>query len=136
MKEACVLIFLGINSWLDIRKRQISLFFTAIFALAAFLAALFYHRISWEFFIPAGIGCFFIGISILSKGALGMGDGLILTALGMAMQWSDFIFMLFIALSACALWSGILLCFLKKKKNTQIPFVPFLMIGYLGGMIL
>ena len=127
MKEACVLIFLGINSWLDIRKRQISIILTAIFALAAFLTALIYHRISWEFFI---------GISILSKGALGMGDGLILTALGMAMQWSDFIFMLFIALSACALWSGILLCFLKKKKNTQIPFVPFLMIGYLGGMIL
>ena len=32
IKEACILAFLGVNSWIDIRRKQISLLITVVFA--------------------------------------------------------------------------------------------------------
>lgn len=34
MREFCVLVFLGLNSWLDIKKREISLVLAAMLATA------------------------------------------------------------------------------------------------------
>ena len=39
MREFCVLVFLGLNSWLDIKKREISLVLAAM--LAAFIWKIF-----------------------------------------------------------------------------------------------
>ena len=33
VKEICVLVFLGINSWIDIRKKQVALLLIIIFAV-------------------------------------------------------------------------------------------------------
>ena len=33
IKEICVVVFLGVNSWIDIRKRQVSLLLIGIFTV-------------------------------------------------------------------------------------------------------
>ena len=124
--ETGILIFLGVNSWTDIRKREISLIFTGIFAIAGII---------WRLSV-AGVGLLFAGISVITKGALGMGDCLVLLALGTVMDMGDFFLMLLGAVFSSAVYAGILLVILKKNRNTEIPFVPFLLMGYLGGVIL
>lgn len=136
MWEIGILVFLGVNSWTDIRKREISLLFTGIFAMAGMIWMLCSRKFSAEILLMAGVGLFFAGISVITRGALGMGDALVLLALGTVMEAEKFFTMLFGAVFCSAVWAGILLAVLKKKRNTEIPFIPFLMLGYLGGMIL
>ena len=40
------------------------------------------------------------------------------------------------ALLLCGIYSGIEYLMLKKSRSEEIPFVPFLLIGYLGGIFL
>lgn len=134
--EAGILIFLGVNSWTDIRKREVSLGFTGIFAVAGIIWRLFSKGSLVEILPVAGVGLLFTGISVITGGALGMGDSLVLLALGTVMNMGDFFPMLLGAIFSSAACAGILLGILKKSRNTEIPFVPFLLLGYLGGLIL
>lgn len=136
MKEICVLAFLGWNTWTDIRKKQVSLLAVGIFAVAGIVAAVLQRKLSWQYFLPVGIGCFFVAISLLTKGAVGMGDGWLLMALGTVLDTEEFVTGLLVGMLCCGIWSGVLLFIFRKGKNTEIPFVPFLMIGYMGGLLL
>lgn len=40
------------------------------------------------------------------------------------------------ALLLCGIYSGLQLLVFKKKRDTEIPFAPFLLVGYLGGILL
>ena len=40
------------------------------------------------------------------------------------------------AVFLAAVWAGVLLVAFKKNGKTEIPFVPFLLLGYIGGLIL
>ena len=88
------------------------------------------------FFLCAGIGLVFVGISIFTEDAVGMGDGWLIMALGTVMQPVELFSIIFIAVMCSAVWAGITLAIFHRKGCTEIPFVPFLLIGYLGGMIL
>ena len=89
-----------------------------------------------DFFLCAGIGLIFVGISIFTEDAVGLGDGWLIMALGTVMQPVELFSVIFIAVMCSAVWAGITLAIFHRKGCTEIPFVPFLLIGYLGGMIL
>ena len=86
VKDICVLIFLGINSWTDIRKRQVSLLSIVIFAICGTAWSISSKVKVLDFFLCAGIGLVFVGISIFTEDAVGMGDGWLIMALGTVMQ--------------------------------------------------
>ena len=136
LKEICVLGFLGFNTWTDIRRKEVSLAAAAVFAAAALGWSIYIGRISPEFFIPAGIGSLFLAVSVMTKGALGMGDGWLMMALGTVLETGEFLAMLLIGMGCSAVWAGILLVIRRKGMNTEIPFVPFLLLGYIGGVLL
>lgn len=48
VEQIFVLAFLGINSWKDIRKREVSLLATGIFAVIGIINALWHGTIFWE----------------------------------------------------------------------------------------
>ena len=60
----------------------------------------------------------------------------IITALGIFLKPEELYEMLLAAVLISAAWSGILMGIFKKKRNTEIPFVPFLLAGYAGGLFL
>lgn len=136
VKEICVIGFLGINSWIDIRKRQVSLPLIVMFAVWGIIWTIYSKTDFFDFLICVGTGIIFVGTSILTEGAVGMGDGLLIMALGTAMCKEEFFSMLFIGMICSAVWSGIMLVIFRKKRHTEIPFVPFLMAGYLGGILI
>ena len=78
----------------------------------------------------------FLALSILSGGAMGAGDGLLLLALGLASDTGEYLGTLLGGIFLAAVWSGVLLVVFRKGRKTEIPFVPFLLFGYIGGLLL
>ena len=92
VKEICVLGFLGINSWIDIRKKQVSLLLIIIFAVCGTVWTIYSRRNVPEVLMCVGTGFLFVLISILTEGAVGMGDGWLLMALGTVLYPEEFFF--------------------------------------------
>ncbi len=136
MKELCILAFLVWNSWRDIRKHEISLTLTLIFGIGGMLLFWQDHETLWDVVGSASVGLGMIGMSILTRGAVGMGDGLLLLALSGVLSSGELLLTLLLGLFLCAVWGTGLLLFRKKEKHTEIPFIPFLSLGYLGGIVL
>lgn len=107
-----------------------------IFAAAALLWNICAGVLSWERFISVGIGGFFLAVSLLTKGALGLGDGWLLMALGIGLDIGEFLTVLFVGMLGCALWAVVLMIVFRRGRNAEIPFVPFLLLGYVGGVLL
>lgn len=75
-------------------------------------------------------------ISVLTRGEIGFGDGLLILAMGSVLKSGELLGVLCAALLLCGIYSGLQLLVFKKKRDTEIPFAPFLLVGYLGGILL
>ena len=64
-----------------------------------------------------------------------MGDGWVLTALGVMLDVETYLRMLCGGLLLSAITAVILLTVFRKNRKTEIPFVPFLFFAYLGGVL-
>lgn len=136
VKELCTVVFLAMNSWLDIRRREISLLLTVVYAGCGIICSILQGRKIQDVLIPAGIGILFLAAGLISRGAIGAGDCWILLALGALLDTEIYIRMLCIGFFLAAFWSGILLVIRRKSRKTEIPLVPFLLAGYIGGILI
>ena len=136
VKELCTVVFLAMSSWLDIRRREISLLLTVVYAGCGIIYSLLQGRKIQDVLIPAGIGILFLAAGLISRGAIGAGDCWILLALGALLDTETYIRMLCIGFFLAAFWSGILLVIRRKSRKTEIPLVPFLLAGYIGGTLI
>ena len=136
MKELCTVVFLAMNSWLDIRRKELSLLLTVVYAGCGIIYSILQGRKIQDVLIPAGIGILFLAAGLISRGAIGAGDCWILLALGALLDTETYIRMLCIGFFLAAFWSGILLVIRRKSRKTEIPLVPFLLAGYIGGILI
>ena len=136
MKELCTVVFMAMNSWLDIRRREISLLLTVVYAGCGIIYSILQGRKIQDVLIPAGIGILFLAAGLISRGAIGAGDCWILLALGALLDTETYIRMLCIGFFLAAFWSGILLVIRRKSRKTEIPLMPFLLAGYIGGILI
>lgn len=136
VKELCTVVFLAMNSWLDIRRREISLLLTVVYAGCGIIYSILQGRKIQDALIPAGIGILFLAAGLISRGAIGAGDCWILLALGALLDTETYIRMLCIGFFLAAFWSGILLVIRRKSRKTEIPLMPFLLAGYIGGILI
>ena len=136
VKELCTVVFLAMNSWLDIRRREISLLLTVVYAGCGIIYSILQGRKIQDVLIPAGIGILFLAAGLISRGAIGAGDCWILLALGALLDTETYIRMLCIGFFLAGFWSGILLVIRRKSRKTEIPLVPFLLAGYIGGILI
>ena len=136
MEKYGTLIFLLFSSFLDIRKREISIPVTSMFGLAGVAYSIKTGRTMTDYLIPLGIGILILGGSVLTRGQVGMGDGWMLLALGCMLRMECYIQMACIGMLLAAAYSGVLMLVFRKNRKTEIPLVPFLLLGYVGGMII
>lgn len=136
VKELCTVVFLAMNSWLDIRRKEISLLLTVVYAGCGIIYSILQGRKIQDVLIPAGIGILFLAAGLISRGAIGAGDCWILLALGALLDTETYIRMLCIGFFLAAFWSGILLVIRRKSRKTEIPLMPFLLAGYIGGILI
>lgn len=133
MQDVMVLLFLTVNAWWDWREKKILLWSVAA-ALAVNGILILGGGGEWHLF-PASLAmtAFFGGVSFLTHGALGMGDVLVMFVMGIFLEFREFLMTVMSGLFLAAFYSGGCLVFRKKKRESEIPFVPFLLFGYVGG---
>ena len=136
MERYGTLLFLLFSSFLDIRKREISIPVTLLFGLAGVVYSVRTGRTMTDYLIPLGIGILILGGSVLTRGQVGMGDGWMLLALGCMLRMECYIQMACIGVLLAAAYSGVLMLVFRKNRKTEIPLVPFLLLGYVGGIII
>lgn len=133
MREVFTFVFLGINAWTDWRKKQISLAAAGIYGGFGLIWSFWQGKWGWGMLLSVSVGFCFLLLSLLTDQAVGIGDGLLLTALGTVLEVEEMLFTVCIGLFAAAVWSLLLLTVWKKGRKAEIPFIPFLWIGYVGG---
>ena len=75
-------------------------------------------------------GTLIIMTALMTKGAIGLGDGFVLTLTGSFMGFWKCTALLFAALFIAMVISLILLATKKASKKTEFPFVPFICAGF------
>lgn len=119
---------------LDIKKKRINIYV----CLAGILAALIIRE---DVFKEGDIkilqdilpGAIMLLVAYLTKEKIGKGDGVLIVFVGCVVGLRATLTMLFVSLLLTAVISLGLLALKKVRKETEIPFAPFLSIGVLAG---
>lgn len=132
-----LLIMLGHYAIEDIKKRRITVWYLPIFGgLGVVLQAISQNRSVAEIFLGVGVGLAICLLSRCTGGSIGAGDGLILTVTGIFLGGSANVELLMTGLLYAAVFSLGILIFGKKNRRQEIPFVPFLFLGYLTMIVI
>lgn len=136
LSEISLLFFLGGAAWIDYRKRELPLYYIAGgLGLGLLFRLLSGASILSEIlpgFLP-GILCLFL--AKLTREAIGYGDALMMIAAGAFCGIPVLLFLLFCGFLTAALFSIVLLILKKRKRKEEIPFMPFLLCGYVFTLI-
>lgn len=126
------LLFLMICSWIDLRSRSLP---TAVFITAVIGSGISIIAGGVEPILAAGgliIGLLCLFFSRVTREGLGYGDSMLILFLGVGIGLWQIIGVLMIAFFSAAGYSACLLIFRRKNRHYAYPFVPFLLVGYLG----
>ena len=80
--KICMTVLLGINTWTDIRKKEICLPVLFIFLTGGILWRIRQGLLWPAGIISMGIGVFIILIALISGGMVGFGDVLLILSMG------------------------------------------------------
>lgn len=132
-----IFIFLIICSITDLLERQIYFMFVSANGIIITLFHFFLKDIKLQdCLLGVLIGVIALLISIISREAMGIGDGIVLCVIGLALgaiktlqllMWS---FMIIVLFSIVGIW-------LKKiNLKTKIPLMPFLFLGNVTSLLI
>ena len=125
----CMLVLLSVS---DLRSRTIPV--PPVLVFAAVMAAV--HLAAGDLTglqILAGTlpGLFLLTAGLVSKSAIGTGDGITAAACGAAVGFYSELASLTAALLLCSVFSIVLLIRKKAGRNDSLPFLPFLTAGHI-----
>lgn len=126
-----LLAFLGAGAFFDIKSKSIPVWYPA----AGFAAGIILKLLegSFNIFQIAGgcaVGLLLLMLSLISKNAIGKGDGLMFIVTGVFVGLIGNVILLFVSLLKAAITSLVMLLTKRIKKKNLIPFVPFMLAGY------
>ena len=136
------IILLALLSWCsleDVKQKKLTVLYILMFGVGG----MFLHMVAPVcsiFSILCGmlLGLALIFFSMVTRGSVGLGDGLLLVVTGVYLGGSRNLELLMIGLLLAAFWSLGLVVVKKKKGKQEIAFVPFLLISHvlmiLGGV--
>lgn len=129
-----VFAYLCLMTWYDLKKREISLRVSAVVAFVLSARQLFLvcqkDELSGTVFLGIMIGFLLIFISLLSRGEIGIGDGILFIVTGLLFGIYENTVLLFLSLLFAALISGILLVSGRVGRKYSLPFAPFVFVGF------
>ena len=129
------LLFLGIASlmaYADWKEQKISLVMLLSGGAAGILVQLaFREQTAAEVICGAGIGGLVLMLALVSREAVGAGDGMILIVAGIILGFLGVLELLMTALLLTGIAALFLLVVKRKGRAYRLPFVPFLLAAYL-----
>ena len=135
-KEVCCMIVL-LRLALEDKKhceieRRTLLLTGALLGLAGFFSS-----VGWEFRVAgAAFGSIVLLFCLFSEEALGLGDGIFICILAVAYGVGEAVTACFFATAYAALISSVLLLTRKAGRKTKIPFMPFMLLGYVTSVMM
>ena len=129
-------IFLIICTYFDMKTRMLPVCLLIVGGTGAFIVRIMIYENWWVHIAGMVLGIVFLGISKVTKEALGYGDSFLILILGAFIGLWQMLLVLVIAFISTALFSMIVLIFKKMSKKKSFPFVPFLLLGFIGGYVL
>lgn len=127
-------VFLTVESISDIRKKEISLWAVIVFGIGGAATGTAKSLLGGEVILSwmPGIfpGLFLILAAKVTREGIGYGDGAALMVTGMYLGLIYTLNLLLCGLLLSALAAVFLITVKKAGKKYQIPFLPFLFIGY------
>lgn len=136
IREMITVLFLAVTGWKDWRKKEISLLLTGVYGISGLAFSIYAERPLEDWMVPIGVSLVMLAVSVLTGGEIGLGDGWVFLALGTMLNTEMYVRMACIGMLSAAGYAGVLLVICKKGRKTEIPLVPFLLAGYLGGLLL
>lgn len=130
------LLFLVIETVKDIKTQTVDLRELLFFLILGLVIKIFGAQESvWRIIPGMSIGVIMLVISFLSGEALGYGDGMVVLVTGALCGIRLTLLTILIALFVMAVFA---ICLLLRKGfyyKEKIPFVPCILVGFLGGLI-
>ena len=131
-----LLILLIYSSYTDIKTKKVMMVPVWGCALIAIIEIIFPTEEGGMSFLGALPGMIFLIISFVTKGALGSGDAYLAIVIGMFLGAKNTVIIFMIASVLAAVYSLIMLAAKRIDRKGSIPFVPFILSGYLGILVL
>ena len=136
--KLCIGSLLGISTVIDIKTRKVSFKILVLYGALGMLNLVFFD--GQNLYAALGgalIGIFVLGISKLTRGGIGMGDGFLIIVTGVFLGTWKNIELLLGSFFLAAIFSVFYLIVKKKNdkkeiRKKEIPLVPFLFLSFLG----
>ena len=129
------LIILGVYllamGFMDLKIKKISWRATLICVLG-FVITYFMEGKLPDFTVFSGVavGIMILGISQITDGAIGIGDGIVFMITGLVFNFFENLSLLCVSLLLGGIVAIILLCAKKVKKRDKMPFLPFVFLAF------
>lgn len=136
MQKIMLLGLLGWCSLEDVKQKKLTVLYILMFGVGG----VFLHLVApvcsiYSMLWGMLLGLALILVSMVTRGSVGLGDGILLVVTGVYLGGSRNLELFMIGLLLAALWSLGLMVVKKKKGKEEIAFVPFLLISYLLMML-
>lgn len=129
-------IALGGFALVDVRRRTVSVSVLLGVVIVLSILSIYMNELTmFERILGVGVGALLMIISKVTKGAIGMADAWIFVMIGMGYGVLNGLIILSYALLMVAMVSIILLVFHKIKRKDSLPFIPFILLSYLGVLL-
>lgn len=130
-------LLLFVAAVMDLKSKSVSRGLLLVLLLASVLSI--FTRTDFEIWNVVGgalIGLCAVGLSMISREQIGKGDGLVIIAIGIALGFRDCLAAVCLASMLMALVSVVILMLKKGNRNTKLPFLPALFVGYVTCVLL
>ncbi len=132
MQKYILLGLLGLCAWEDMKRKELTVMNLLLFAVSGLLLHLFFPICSiYSILWGISLGVAVLGVSFLSRGGIGMGDGILLMVTGVYLGGTANLELFLLGISFSALWAMGLVVIWKKRGKDQMAFAPFLLASYL-----
>lgn len=131
ISKILLLLGLGWAAFEDLRTGKIHvILMISLFVSGAVLTLLEGNAKISSLLLGCSLGLGLVIISLLSRQAIGLGDGLMFMVSGVSLGFRDNLRLLLFSLTLSSAASIVLMIALKYKGKSRIPFIPFMLMGY------
>lgn len=129
-----VLLFLSFGSLWDLKKKTIPTIYLVVYGFVGIVYSvfgLFGEKNIWEIVLAVVPGCIGVILSFVTREQIGMGDGLVILCTGFFLSCRHIMAMICMAFAILTVVAIVLLITRRVNCKTRIPFIPFLLVGFI-----
>lgn len=137
IRHGMVLLFLIWEALEDIKSQKLSVNSLGAFLIMGLGIRLVYFQVSfWELFVGMWAGILVLLAAKVTEEAIGYGDGVVILIVGIYAGLKMTLYTMLLAFIIMMLFSMVILVRKGFRANMRLPFVPCILFGYIGGLIL